>query len=223
MAVWYSMTMFMDIRFKNIIPLPLKDIVSESSPVWNQDFVFETGKKYLVSALSGVGKTTLLSIIYGLRRDFEGELYLGSQLSNSLKANEWSVLRQTQLSMVFQGLQLFKSLSVWDNILLKNRLSNYTDEQQIMQWMQVLEVDQLKDKYPDEISFGQKQRVAIVRALCQPFQWLLLDEPFSHLDDQTAHKALHLISERISQSSSGVILSSLSEQTPDDYQLIRLS
>jgi len=215
--------MFMDIRFNKIIPRPLKDIVSESSPIWNQDFVFEKGKKYLVSAQSGVGKTTLLSIIYGLRRDFEGELYLGSQLSNSLKANDWSVLRQTQLSMVFQGLQLFKSLSVWDNILLKNRLSNYTDEQQIMQWMQVLEVDQLKDKYPDEISFGQKQRVAIVRALCQPFQWLLLDEPFSHLDDQTAQKALQLISERIAQSSSGVILSSLSEQTPDDYQLIRLS
>ena len=213
----------MDIRFNNIIPRPLKDIVSESSPIWNQDFVFEKGKKYLVSAQSGVGKTTLLSIIYGLRRDFEGELYLGSQLSNSLKANDWSVLRQTQLSMVFQGLQLFKSLSVWDNILLKNRLSNYTDEQQIMQWMQVLEVDQLKDKYPDEISFGQKQRVAIVRALCQPFQWLLLDEPFSHLDDQTAQKALQLISERIAQSSSGVILSSLSEQTPDEYQLIRLS
>lgn len=202
----------MNILLENVIPYPLRDIINENSTVWNTSFQFVEFEKYQVSARSGVGKTTLLSVIYGVRHDFTGEVFLDRSPISLLSQNQWVELRRSTLSMVFQGLLLFDSISVIDNLLIKNRLTDFFSEKEITAMLEELEIDKLLNKKAGEISFGQKQRVAIIRALCQPFKILMLDEPFSHLDAQTTQIATNLINNNVDNQKAMLIISSLNNQ-----------
>jgi putative ABC transport system ATP-binding protein len=203
----------MNIQLKYVVPLPLKDIISDSHPVWNTEFNFLSGTNYQVSARSGVGKTTLLSLIYGVRKDYSGDVFIGEQALKQMTAKDHSYYRQNKISMVFQGLQLFDDLSVRENIHLKNKLTQHLSVNEISTMMEALEISPLKDKKTAHISYGQKQRVAIIRALCQPFQWLLLDEPFSHLDPATSQLTMDLITTHAQNQDAGIIVTSLSPQS----------
>ena len=127
-------------------------------------------------------------------------------------SEEWAEIRQKNYSIVFQDLRLFPQLTAKENILLKSNLQQYKSETEIKEMATRLGIEDLLDKPCHTLSFGQRQRVAIIRALSQPFDFLLLDEPFSHLDKANIHAATKLIQDECTAQGSGLIIVSLGEQ-----------
>jgi len=182
------------------------------SEVWEADsLLLEQGKSYVVEAPSGRGKTSLLSVIYGIRSDYRGVVFLDDRDLVSLSSLEWSQIRKARLSFIFQGLELFDYLTALENIRLKNRITNYHTEERIMEMAMMLGIDPFLNRKAGILSFGQQQRVAILRALCQPFDFLLADECFSHMDRDNSLTAYQLIREECKTRNAGLILTSLNE------------
>ena len=124
-------------------------------------------------------------------------------------AREWSQIRKNRLSYIFQGLELFDELSALDNILLKNSITGQKTEKEIREMAHKLGIEDFLGQKTGILSFGQQQRVAIIRALCQPFEFLLADECFSHIDTENSRIAFELIREECKVRNAGLILSSL--------------
>lgn len=205
----------MRLTLRHVIPAPLEEnLRQQPSDIFANDCRFEHGKNYLVSAPSGKGKSTLMHILYGLRGDYSGTALLDDADVRSLKPDQWSALRSSKLAMVFQDLRLFLSLTAEQNLHVKAQLHPQADYvARAAEWAKRLGVAPYLSQKADTLSYGQRQRVAIVRALCQPFQWLFLDEPFSHLDAANARLAAALIAEVCAEQNASVIMVSLG----DDY------
>ena len=200
----------MTIRLEKLIPIPLLEQGTSGSGVWDQEVIeFERGKHYLVEAPSGKGKTTLLSILYGLRKDYQGTVFLDQQDVTSFGWKRWSALRKKHFSFIFQGLELFDSLTARENIELKNAITGHLSSSQIEEMAGELGIKPFLDRKAGILSFGQQQRVAILRALCQPFDFLLADECFSHIDSHNREIAFHLLQQECNRQGAGMILTSL--------------
>ncbi len=200
----------MKIQLENICPRPLlKGDKIPSSQIWGQKVSFEKGKNYLVRAPSGKGKSTFLHVLYGLRKDFQGQLLIDDQDTAKYSSADWLQKRREDLSMVFQDLRLFPQLTSLENLQVKSELSSFKSEAQINEMAKALGISDLLQQKAASLSYGQQQRVAIVRALCQPFSFLLLDEPFSHLDEANIEVAAKLIAQEVSQQEASLILVSL--------------
>ncbi|MEN8202886.1 MAG: ATP-binding cassette domain-containing protein [Bacteroidota bacterium] len=202
----------MTIRFEKMIPLPLLEQDISGSEVWEADSViFEQEKSYIIEAPSGRGKTSLLSVIYGIRKDYRGKVFLDNTPVSEFSWKEWSKLRKQNFSYIFQGLELFDSLTARENILLKNSITAYKSAGRIEEMARILGMEEFMDRKAGILSFGQQQRVAILRALCQPFNFLLADECFSHIDKENSRIAYGLIHEECKAQGAGLILTSLNE------------
>ena len=213
----------MTIRLEYLIPLPMLSQQRGESEIWETSRLnFEPGLNYLVGAPSGRGKTSLLSIIYGLRKDYKGKVFIDETDISTLGEKEWSVLRKTRLSFIFQGLELFDELTAIENIKLKNSITRHKSEKEIQEMASRLGIGDFLQRKTGILSFGQQQRVAIIRALCQPFHYLLADECFSHMDHKNSKLAYDLISEECKAQDAGLILSSLnsSEELTSSKKLI---
>ncbi len=203
------------INLQNITPEPLQALLAKpkeqetASQIWKQLLCFEKGKYYQIQAPSGKGKSTFVHILYGIRNDFSGKLALDGQDSQQINATEWAQIRQNQISIVFQDLRLFLDLTAWENIEVKLALNSSDKSQKALEMLKSLGVERLLDKKTGLLSYGERQRIAIVRALLQPFDFLLLDEPFSHLDEDNIRKAAQLIRETCQLHQAGMITTSL--------------
>ena len=185
---------------------------TSGSEVWEaESLLLEQGSDYVVEAPSGRGKTSLLSVIYGIRTDYQGVVYLDDRELTSFSQKEWSQIRKSKLSFIFQGLELFNDLSALENIRLKNNITSYHSEERIMEMARLLDIEAYLHRKAGILSFGQQQRVAIIRALCQPFNFLLADECFSHVDHDNSLTAYQLIREECDLRKAGLILTSLNE------------
>lgn len=199
----------MTIRFENIVPAPLEGVVSPKTEIWQKDIRFAPSQSYQVYSPSGKGKSSFLHIIYGLRKDFTGRLWLDDKDANNLQADEWAKLRQETFSIVFQDLRLFLHLTAWENLLVKASLYPQNKEKELQEQAEFLGVAHILHKPAFTLSYGERQRVAIIRALIQPFRWLLLDEPFSHLDEENISKASQLISQKVAENKAAILMTSL--------------
>ena len=177
----------MEIKLLNIVPSPLLSSYSQSSLLWGKNVVLNAECVH-VSAPSGTGKSTLLGVLYGTRTDFTGEL-----LINDHPVEDWSPLRAKKIAIVFQDLELLDDLTALENVQLKNQLTAHLSDAEIHALFQEMDVQDLINRKVLLLSRGERQRVAIIRALCMPFEWLLLDEPFSALDEENTKKAIGLI------------------------------
>lgn len=186
--------------------------ISTNSGVYSTACIFEKGKNYLINAASGKGKSTLLHIIYGIRNDYDGTVLLDGRDIRQFGLNDWAACRQHKLSMVFQDLRLFPQLTGLENIQLKNGQTHCASEAEIQDWAARLGMTPYLKQTAATLSYGQRQRIAILRALCQPFDFLLLDEPFSHLDEENTRLASALISEACEMRQAGLVLVSLGEE-----------
>ena len=199
----------MQFNLHNVIANPLTDIDVSTSEIWRRSLTFSSGEWIQIKAPSGKGKSTIIQILYGNRKDYSGDVVLDEKKIHSFNRNKWASLRQRHLSMIFQDLLLFNELTGWENILLKSRLTGYYDLDKIKTISDALSVTRLLDKPCGLMSFGEKQRISIVRALVQPFDWLLMDEPFSHLDLDNTKVACELIMDECENRKAGLILTSL--------------
>ncbi len=199
----------MDLILDNINPktIEAKDITN--SNIWGNNLTFSSKKNYLIRSVSGKGKSTLINYLSGLRNDFDGQLIIGEIKSSELNSDNWIEKRKNEIALVNQDLKLISSLSVIENLVLKNELTNHVDKETINQLLKEVGIFDLKNKKCSQLSIGQQQRVAIVRSLLQPFDWILLDEPFSNLDETNQIIALNLIIKVAENQNAGIILTTL--------------
>lgn len=205
------------IRLKNVLPQVFAGQTNLKSEVWLQDVTFEKGRKYLVEADSGMGKSTFCSYLIGYRNDFTGDLLFDDKSAASFSIGDWITLRQRHVSYLFQELRLFPELTAWENVQIKNRLTDYADDERINEWFDRLGIDDKKDTKIGLMSFGQQQRVALLRALVQPFDFLLADEPVSHLDDTNGEQMGQLMVEEATRQGAGIIITSIGKHMPLNY------
>ncbi|QTV06110.1 ATP-binding cassette domain-containing protein [Faecalibacter bovis] len=205
------------IKINKVIPHPLKDFGFSESELWDKELVFEKGKYYQIVAHSGIGKSTLINIIYGDRNDYDGNVLFDGQNISALNSKNWNEIRKTKISYVFQGLHLFEELTLLENIQLKNGLTNHASENEIKNWIEVVGLSKHLNQKAVHLSYGQRQRIAVIRAFCQTFDFILLDEPFSHLDQINQTLLLDLIINEAKKNNAGIILTSL--QTIEDQRL----
>ncbi|MDE6497252.1 MAG: ATP-binding cassette domain-containing protein [Muribaculaceae bacterium] len=191
--------------------------------VWLHDIEFVRGTRYLVEAASGTGKSSLCSFIYGNRRDFEGTILFDGRDVSRLSIEDWCRLRCRSLGILPQEMRLFPELTVMENIQLKNRLTDYKSEAQIHALLEEMEIDDKSGSPAALLSIGQQQRVALVRALCQPFDFLLLDEPVSHLDSRNNMRAAAMVEREARAQGAGVIVTSVGNHLAiNDFTPIKL-
>lgn len=205
------------ITFRNTLPLIFAGERDLQSDIWLQDFSLEKGNNYLIEANSGTGKSSLCSYIYGYRDDYSGDIIFNNVNIRRFKARHWDKVRNTEISLLFQELCLFPELTAFENVLLKNNLTRYKENRQIHEMFDLLGIGNKKNSLVEKMSWGQQQRVALIRCLCQPFDFLVLDEPISHLDDKNASIAAVLLQREASQQGAGIIATSIGKQLPLEY------
>ena len=179
------------------------------SQVCHQDIVFDNGKRYLIEASSGTGKASLCSYIYGYRRDYQGIISFDGRNIRSFSVGEWADVRKHSLSILFQELRIFPELTALENVLLKNRLTNHKKKKEILALFDATGIPDKTDERAGKRSFGQQQRVAFIRSLCQPFDFIFLDEPISHLDNDNSAIMRRLLMEEAGKQGAGIIVTSI--------------
>lgn len=205
------------ITLENTLP---RVFVAEDIPgseVWRTSLTFSRGALYLVEAASGGGKSSLCSFIFGARTDYEGRILFDGEDIAAFSISRWLELRRRHLAYLPQELALFPELTAVENIQLKNRLTGYASDAMVNRWLDMLGLGPRRDHPAGRLSIGQQQRVAIIRAICQPFDFLLLDEPVSHLDDANNRAAAALISEEAARQGAAIISTSVGNHISIDY------
>lgn len=183
-----------------------KDIRSD---VWLCDISFQKGRSYLIEAQSGKGKSSLCSYLMGQRRDYQGTMLFDGQDIRRLHVSDWVTIRQRHLSHMYQELRLFPELTAMENVQIKNNLTHWKEEGDILNWFDALGIGDKRDAKVGRMSFGQQQRVALMRALVQPFDFLILDEPISHLDDENARVMADILTREVTAQGAGLIVTSI--------------
>lgn len=208
------------ILFNNVLPQVFAQQANLHSEIWQQEVKFQRGKTYLIEAHSGMGKSTFCSYILGYRHDYTGQVLFDDIDVKNFSVRQWVEHRQTVVSHLFQELRLFPELTTWENIEIKNLLTHHLQPTTITEWLERLGIAHKRDVPVGRMSFGQQQRVAMIRALAQPFQFLLADEPISHLDDKNAAIMTDIMMEEASRQGAAVIVTSIGKHTPLDYDKI---
>jgi putative ABC transport system ATP-binding protein len=199
----------MNLKLSNVIPDPLLPARVAESQIWDEQVEFNAGERIHVHAPSGSGKTTFIHILYGLRQDFKGAVEIDGKDLSSLNISEKAHVRQKSLSVVFQDLRLFPKLTGRENIRLNAELQPGKSESEWESMAAELGMGNKLDRPVSTLSQGERQRIAIIRALSQPFEWLFLDEPFSHLDEDNSQKAMQLVQARADELNAGILLAGL--------------
>ncbi|MFA5341064.1 MAG: ABC transporter ATP-binding protein [Clostridia bacterium] len=161
----------------------------------NVTFSVDEGEFIAIMGESGSGKTTLLNIIAALDKPTSGEVFLDGNSLVGISEKQISAFRRDNLGFVFQDFNLLDNFSIKDNILLPLVLSGSTYEKMISSLNPVLAklgISDIADKFPYEISGGQKQRAAIARAIITNPKLLLADEPTGALDSKATDSLLKL-------------------------------
>jgi putative ABC transport system ATP-binding protein len=189
--------------------------VSGSDIYLQNEVAFNKGEKYLLKANSGHGKSSILNFIYDCNKNYTGKIIFEGEEHHSIIS-----LRKKKLSYVFQDFKLFSKLTLWENIKIKNNLTNFKTDQEILNLIEKLGLSQKKDQLVETLSLGQKQRVAIIRSLCQPFDFLLLDEPFSHLDESNIEILTSILDQELENQHAGFIMTTLNNEYLFKYDKI---
>ncbi len=164
----------------------------------NVNFTVEQGEYVAIMGESGSGKTTLLNIMASLDKPTGGQVVLAGKNMADIRQKELCAFRRDNLGFVFQDFNLLDTLSLKDNIFLPLVLAgrNYRDmEERIGPLAVKLDIAQILEKYPYEVSGGQKQRAAVARALITQPQIVLADEPTGALDSKASDKLLKIFAQ----------------------------
>ena len=201
------------------MPVPLKEKLSKlPSDIWNGNLTLRSGEWIKIVAASGVGKTTLMNILYKVRHDYLGSVKFEDDDLKNITGDELATLRQQNVSVIFQDLRLFDNLTARENIELNRVLQKPFYEASMIEEMAAqLNMEHVLDQRAGICSYGEQQRIAIIRSLVQPFEWLLMDEPFSHLDIANTQRAVNLIAAECKKRKAGFVLTDLDEDTLFPY------
>ena len=197
------------IQLNNTLPRVFAGHNGISSDVWLHDIALERGKRYLISAESGTGKSSMCSYIYGYRQDYSGRIAFDGQDIRQLSIAQWCDVRKSHIAYLPQDMRLFGELTALENVELKNRLTGYKSRHEIEQLFQALGIADKQNSLAAKLSIGQQQRVAIIRTLCQPCDFIMLDEPVSHLDEENNRIVGDIITSEAARQGAGIIATSV--------------
>jgi ABC-type lipoprotein export system ATPase subunit len=201
----------MQINLQEIVPDYIDKKNISRSQVWGKNLIIKKGEHLHIVAPSGTGKTSLIHFIYGLRKDYTGNIFYDVTNIKKLSTESFSSLRQNKVSIIFQDLRLFEDQTAKENIEIKRRLKPFHEEKIIDEMARRLDIETKLNQQVKTCSYGEQQRIAIIRSLMQPFDFLLLDEPYSHLDEVNRKKAMDLIYEECEKRNAAMIFADLKE------------
>lgn len=199
----------MQIQLRNVVPDFIEKEKRKDSHIWAQNISIPKGEHLHIVAPSGSGKTSLMHFIYGLRSDYSGNIFYEETDIKKLSVESFSSFRQSKISIIFQDLRLFEDQTALENIEIKRRLSAYHSPEKIYEMASHLGIENKLNQLVKTCSYGEQQRIAIIRALMQPFDFLLLDEPYSHLDEGNRKKAMGLIYQECEKRNAAMIFADL--------------
>ena len=207
------------IQLHNVVPEIFAQREDLRSDVWHNNFCFEQGKSYLIKAASGTGKSSLCSYLYGQRGDYRGVISFDGEDIATYNTNRWCESRQKHMSVLFQDLKLFGELTALENIEIKNNITHHKSLKDIELLFEELGISDKIHSRIDRMSFGQQQRVAFIRSLCQPHDFILLDEPISHLDDHNSDVMRDILLREVRSSGASIIATSIGKHMNIDYDV----
>ena len=204
----------MQIQLRDVVPEFIEIEKRINSNIWTQNITITKGEHLHIVAPSGSGKTSLIHFIYGLRTDYTGTIFYDNTDIKKLSRESFSSFRQNKISIIFQDLRLFEDQTVRENIEIKRILDPYHHPEVIDEMAKKLGIETKLNQLVKTCSYGEKQRIAIIRSLMQPFDFLLMDEPYSHLDEENRKKAMNLIYEECEKRNAAMVFADLK---PLDY------
>ena len=199
----------MTISLENLQPDFLEKEKIDHSETWNKHIEINKGEKIQIVAPSGRGKTSFIHFLYGMRKDYSGRILFNKINIKEFSAEDLATIRSSISSIIFQDLRLFPDHTVFENINIKRLLNPFHGEERIKEMTARLGIENKLGKLVRTCSYGEQQRVAIIRALQQPFEFLLMDEPFSNLDEANRKIAMELIEEEAAKRNATIILADL--------------
>ena len=208
------------ISLNNTLPNVFLQRTDIQSDIWRQQVSLEKGQTYLVEASSGTGKSSLCSFIIGYRKDYDGKILFDGKDSREFSTKDWTELRQRHISMLCQELRLFPELTAMENVEIKNSLTGFKGRKEIEGWFEALGIADKMQSPVRLLSFGQQQRVAMIRALVQPFDFLLADEPISHLDETNSQVMADIMMEEAHRQGAGIVITSIGKHMDLPYDKI---
>jgi len=159
-----------------------------------------------------------MHFLYGIRNEYNGNIRYDNQDIKKFIIEDFARYRKDNISIVFQDLRLFPEQTVWENIELKRQLNPFHPPERIKEMAEDLGISDLLQSKSRICSYGEQQRIAIIRSLMQPFDLLLLDEPFSHLDNENAQKAMELMLEESQKRNAAILFADLERIDYFPYQ-----
>lgn len=181
------------------------------------DLEFERGDFVSLLGESGGGKSTLMNIIGGLDREYDGDVIIDGVAQKAKKEKDMDAYRRDTIGFIFQSFNLINYLSVLDNILISLKMTSLSKKERMARAIELTQQVGLyehRKKKPAQLSGGQKQRVAIARALASDPEIILADEPTGALDSQNTKEVLALL-RQIAQSGKTVIVVTHSQEVAD--------
>ncbi|UVE16150.1 ABC transporter ATP-binding protein [Pseudomonas sp. LS44] len=170
------------------------------------DLELEEGGSLALMGESGSGKSTLLHLVAGLDRFDAGSIWVAGRSLAALDESQLAAWRCSGIGLIFQQFNLIASLRVEDNLAFQARLAGRHDPHWQAQLVQRLGLGQLLKRYPEQLSCGQQQRVALGRALAARPPLLLADEPTGSLDEATCDEVLELLLQLLEGSTTSLLM-----------------
>jgi putative ABC transport system ATP-binding protein len=204
----------MQLAIRNLLPSYFNESSAQTSDIWRKDLVFEKSELIKIVAPSGTGKSSFINFLYGARNDYQGTINYAEKNIRSFSAEELAAFRKDHISIVFQDMRLFADQTAEQNLEIKRQLNPYHPPEKIKEMAERLGIGERLSFQCSTCSYGEQQRIAIIRSLMQPFDILLLDEPFSHLDQNNSEKAMELMLEESRARNAAIIFVDLERFDP---------
>lgn len=197
------------LTIKNLLPAYFEEGRKQTSEIWGKDLSFSKGDLVKIVAPSGTGKTSLIHFLYRMREDYNGQIFYNNKELKQHTREEIALLRKDRISVILQDMRLFGEQTILENLEIKRQLNPYHPQEKIVEMAKQLGVDHRLNALAKQCSYGEQQRSVIIRALLQPFDLLLMDEPFSHLDNANSRKAMELVLDEVAHRNAAVIFADL--------------
>ena len=179
----------------------------EVTALQKTNFSVEEGEFAAIIGPSGSGKSTLLTIIGGLQTPSEGKVLINDQKFSELEEKERAEMRFKEIGFILQASNLIPFVTVKDQLKLVDKIEkSKQDEEYVKSLLGDLKIEELKDKYPGDLSGGEKQRAAIARALYHNPSVILADEPTASLDSERAFEVVEILADETKNKKKATIM-----------------